>query len=183
MYCSVWLWAKPNFDILFYWCKCQKEKHQGRKNVSWDTSWHTFCSLKSFTKLNGVLKAGFLITLELTVKWLLLGFRYRLQNVNSLAGVSLMLRLLWACLRWDDMAVKPSSNAGTTRTGNLCLWCLFSLLWISVNTILPVFLACIPVYTEHFYQMSSCRICDVIHVQANGEENIWTYIYINGLVN
>ncbi|KAK3575101.1 hypothetical protein QTP86_020698 [Hemibagrus guttatus] len=43
-------------------------------------------------------------------------WRYRLQNVNSLAGVSLMLRLLWACLRWDDMAIKPSSNAGTTRT-------------------------------------------------------------------
>ncbi|KAF4080090.1 hypothetical protein AMELA_G00166420 [Ameiurus melas] len=43
-------------------------------------------------------------------------WRYRLQTVNSLAGVSLMLRLLWACLRWDDMAVKPSSNAGITRT-------------------------------------------------------------------
>ncbi|KAI4894062.1 hypothetical protein NFI96_019329 [Prochilodus magdalenae] len=43
-------------------------------------------------------------------------WRYRLQTVKSLAGVSLMLRLLWACLRWDDMAVKPSSNAGTTRT-------------------------------------------------------------------
>lgn len=38
--------------------------------------------------------------------------------MNSLAGVSLMLRLLWACLRWDDMAVKPSAS-GTTRTGNL----------------------------------------------------------------
>ncbi|KAM9483687.1 nucleosome-remodeling factor subunit BPTF-like isoform 1-T1 [Clarias gariepinus] len=45
-----------------------------------------------------------------------LTWRYRLQTVNSLAGVSLMLRLLWACLRWDDMAVKPSSNAGATRT-------------------------------------------------------------------
>uniref|UniRef100_A0A8B9JYE1 Bromodomain PHD finger transcription factor n=1 Tax=Astyanax mexicanus TaxID=7994 RepID=A0A8B9JYE1_ASTMX len=43
-------------------------------------------------------------------------WRYRLQTVKSLAGVSLMLRLLWACLRWDDMAVKPSANAGTTRT-------------------------------------------------------------------
>ncbi|XP_036426023.1 nucleosome-remodeling factor subunit BPTF-like isoform X2 [Colossoma macropomum] len=43
-------------------------------------------------------------------------WRYRLQTVKSLAGVSLMLRLLWACLRWDDMAVKPSPNAGTTRT-------------------------------------------------------------------
>ncbi|XP_051939439.1 nucleosome-remodeling factor subunit BPTF-like isoform X1 [Hippocampus zosterae] len=43
-------------------------------------------------------------------------WRYRLQTVNSLAGVSLMLRLLWACLRWDDMAVKPSAAVGTTRT-------------------------------------------------------------------
>uniref|UniRef100_W5N7Z1 Bromodomain PHD finger transcription factor n=1 Tax=Lepisosteus oculatus TaxID=7918 RepID=W5N7Z1_LEPOC len=43
-------------------------------------------------------------------------WRYRLQTVKSLAGVSLMLRLLWACLRWDDMAVKPSSTGGTTRT-------------------------------------------------------------------
>lgn len=44
-------------------------------------------------------------------------FRYRLQTMRSLAGVSLMLRLLWACLRWDDMAVKPSSAVGTTRKG------------------------------------------------------------------
>lgn len=43
--------------------------------------------------------------------------RYRLQTVRSLAGVSLMLRLLWACLRWDDMAVKPSAIVGTTRKG------------------------------------------------------------------
>ncbi|KAM8880253.1 nucleosome-remodeling factor subunit BPTF-like isoform 8-T9 [Spinachia spinachia] len=43
-------------------------------------------------------------------------WRYRLQTVRSLAGVSLMLRLLWACLRWDDMAVKPSAAVGTIRT-------------------------------------------------------------------
>uniref|UniRef100_A0A673CHH4 Uncharacterized protein n=1 Tax=Sphaeramia orbicularis TaxID=375764 RepID=A0A673CHH4_9TELE len=43
-------------------------------------------------------------------------WRYRLQTVKSMAGVSLMLRLLWACLRWDDMAVKPSAAVGTTRT-------------------------------------------------------------------
>ncbi|XP_074486723.1 nucleosome-remodeling factor subunit BPTF-like isoform X2 [Sebastes fasciatus] len=43
-------------------------------------------------------------------------WRYRLQTVKSLAGVSLMLRLLWAALRWDDMAVKPSAAVGTTRT-------------------------------------------------------------------
>lgn len=46
-------------------------------------------------------------------------YRYRLQTVRSLAGVSLMLRLLWACLRWDDMSVKPSAAVGTTRTGTL----------------------------------------------------------------
>lgn len=46
-----------------------------------------------------------------------LSYRYRLQTVRSLAGVSLMLRLLWACLRWDDMSVKPSPTGGTTRTG------------------------------------------------------------------
>ncbi|TNM85524.1 hypothetical protein fugu_007795 [Takifugu bimaculatus] len=45
-----------------------------------------------------------------------LTWRYRLQTAKSLAGVSLMLRLLWACLRWDDMAVKPSAGSGTTRT-------------------------------------------------------------------
>lgn len=51
--------------------------------------------------------------------WVIHGLcsRYRLQTVKSLAGVSLMLRLLWACLRWDDMAVKPSAAVGTTRTG------------------------------------------------------------------
>ncbi|XP_077589921.1 nucleosome-remodeling factor subunit BPTF [Stigmatopora nigra] len=42
-------------------------------------------------------------------------WRYRLQTVRSLAGVSLMLRLLWACLRWDDMAVKPSIGVSLTR--------------------------------------------------------------------
>ncbi|XP_067860004.1 nucleosome-remodeling factor subunit BPTF isoform X4 [Heptranchias perlo] len=45
-----------------------------------------------------------------------IAWRYRLQTVKSLAGVSLMLRLLWACLRWDDMAVKPPSGVSTART-------------------------------------------------------------------
>ncbi|XP_060700733.1 nucleosome-remodeling factor subunit BPTF isoform X11 [Hemiscyllium ocellatum] len=45
-----------------------------------------------------------------------IAWRYRLQTVKSLAGVSLMLRLLWACLRWDDMAVKPPSGVTTART-------------------------------------------------------------------
>ncbi|XP_069056009.1 nucleosome-remodeling factor subunit BPTF isoform X2 [Pleurodeles waltl] len=43
-------------------------------------------------------------------------WRYRLQTVKSLAGVSLMLRLLWACLRWDDMAAKTPPGGGMTRT-------------------------------------------------------------------
>ncbi|XP_069511125.1 nucleosome-remodeling factor subunit BPTF isoform X2 [Ambystoma mexicanum] len=43
-------------------------------------------------------------------------WRYRLQTVKSLAAVSLMLRLLWACLRWDDMAAKAPPGGGMTRT-------------------------------------------------------------------
>ncbi|KAG8445955.1 hypothetical protein GDO86_013721 [Hymenochirus boettgeri] len=43
-------------------------------------------------------------------------WRYRLQTVRSLAGVSLMLRLLWASLRWDDMAAKPPPGGAITRT-------------------------------------------------------------------
>ncbi|KAE8577384.1 hypothetical protein XENTR_v10004559 [Xenopus tropicalis] len=43
-------------------------------------------------------------------------WRYRLQTVKSLAGVSLMLRLLWASLRWDDMAAKPPPGGGITKT-------------------------------------------------------------------
>ncbi|XP_069807678.1 nucleosome-remodeling factor subunit BPTF isoform X3 [Dendropsophus ebraccatus] len=43
-------------------------------------------------------------------------WRYRLQTVKSLAGVSLMLRLLWASIRWDDMAAKPPPGGGITRT-------------------------------------------------------------------
>ncbi|XP_073435899.1 nucleosome-remodeling factor subunit BPTF isoform X3 [Dendrobates tinctorius] len=43
-------------------------------------------------------------------------WRYRLQTVKSLAGVSLMLRLLWASLRWDDMIAKPPPGGGITRT-------------------------------------------------------------------
>lgn len=37
-----------------------------------------------------------------------------------------MLRLLWACLRWDDMSVKPSAAVGTTRTGELTLSSVFT---------------------------------------------------------
>lgn len=41
--------------------------------------------------------------------------------MRSLAGVSLMLRLLWASLRWDDMAVKPSTLVAMTRKGEKIL--------------------------------------------------------------
>lgn len=45
---------------------------------------------------------------------------YRTINLNSLSAVSLQVRILWACVRWDDMAMKPSNNDGkhqiTTET-------------------------------------------------------------------
>ncbi|XP_078454858.1 nucleosome-remodeling factor subunit BPTF isoform X9 [Lampetra planeri] len=45
-----------------------------------------------------------------------IAWRYRLQTVRSLAAASLMLRLLWACLRWDEMLVKPSGSSTRTET-------------------------------------------------------------------
>ncbi|KAJ4445599.1 hypothetical protein ANN_12281 [Periplaneta americana] len=33
-------------------------------------------------------------------------------NLRSLAAAALQLRIMWACLRWDDMQVKPQSNDG-----------------------------------------------------------------------
>ncbi|XP_073516429.1 nucleosome-remodeling factor subunit BPTF isoform X3 [Phyllobates terribilis] len=45
-----------------------------------------------------------------------IAWRYRLQTVKTLAGFSLMLRLLWASLRWDDMIAKPPPGGGITRT-------------------------------------------------------------------
>ncbi|KAK7791905.1 hypothetical protein R5R35_005426 [Gryllus longicercus] len=45
---------------------------------------------------------------------------YRTVNLRSLAAAALQLRILWTCLRWDDMQVKPPSNDGkhqvTTET-------------------------------------------------------------------
>ena len=41
-------------------------------------------------------------------------FKYRIQTIKSLAGAALHLRILWACIRWDDMATK--SPAGGTNT-------------------------------------------------------------------
>lgn len=50
---------------------------------------------------------------------------YRTVNLKSLAAVALQLRILWACLRWDDMQVKPPNSDGkhqiTTETEILSL--------------------------------------------------------------
>lgn len=50
---------------------------------------------------------------------------YRTVNLKSLAAVALQLRILWACLRWDDMQIKPQSTDGkhqiTTETEILSL--------------------------------------------------------------
>ncbi|XP_034937972.1 nucleosome-remodeling factor subunit NURF301 isoform X2 [Chelonus insularis] len=37
---------------------------------------------------------------------------YRTVGLKSLAAAALQLRILWACLRWDDMATKPLSSDG-----------------------------------------------------------------------
>lgn len=37
---------------------------------------------------------------------------YRTVNLRSLAAASLQLRIMWACLRWDDMQVKPLTTDG-----------------------------------------------------------------------
>ncbi|KAK2580560.1 hypothetical protein KPH14_007689 [Odynerus spinipes] len=37
---------------------------------------------------------------------------YRTVGLKSLAAAALQLRILWACLRWDDMAAKPLSTDG-----------------------------------------------------------------------
>ncbi|XP_067672997.1 nucleosome-remodeling factor subunit BPTF-like [Haliotis asinina] len=41
-------------------------------------------------------------------------WRYRTQTIKSLAAAALQLRILWSCIRWDDVAVKPP--AGGTNT-------------------------------------------------------------------
>lgn len=45
---------------------------------------------------------------------------YRMINCKSLSSVALQLRIMWACLRWDDMATKPPTSDGkhqvTTET-------------------------------------------------------------------
>ncbi|RZC39906.1 nucleosome-remodeling factor subunit NURF301, partial [Asbolus verrucosus] len=50
---------------------------------------------------------------------------YRTGNIKSLAAVGLQLRILWSCLRWDDMQTKPPNTEGkhqlTTETEILSL--------------------------------------------------------------
>ena len=42
------------------------------------------------------------------------GWRYRTQSINSLASAALQLRVLWACLRWDDLNIKPPQGGTNT---------------------------------------------------------------------
>ncbi|XP_070135859.1 nucleosome-remodeling factor subunit NURF301 isoform X3 [Drosophila bipectinata] len=37
---------------------------------------------------------------------------YRTSNATTLASLALQLRILWSCLRWDDMIAKPPSTDG-----------------------------------------------------------------------
>ncbi|XP_025834373.1 nucleosome-remodeling factor subunit NURF301 isoform X2 [Agrilus planipennis] len=50
---------------------------------------------------------------------------YRTVNLKALSAVALQLRILWACLRWDDMQMKPPTSDGkhqiTTETEILSL--------------------------------------------------------------
>lgn len=41
---------------------------------------------------------------------------YRTLNSRTLASVALQLRILWSCIRWDDMAIKPPTNNGKVVT-------------------------------------------------------------------
>ena len=40
---------------------------------------------------------------------------YRTASMTSLHAVAMQLRILWMCLRWDDMATKASSNDGRNQ--------------------------------------------------------------------
>ncbi|XP_044753874.1 nucleosome-remodeling factor subunit NURF301 isoform X3 [Coccinella septempunctata] len=50
---------------------------------------------------------------------------YRTVNLKSLSAAALQLKILWVCLRWDDMQTKPSTTDGkhqiTTETEILTL--------------------------------------------------------------
>ncbi|XP_014482955.1 PREDICTED: nucleosome-remodeling factor subunit NURF301 isoform X2 [Dinoponera quadriceps] len=40
---------------------------------------------------------------------------YRTVGLKSLAAAAIQLRILWSCLRWDDMAAKPLSSDGKSQ--------------------------------------------------------------------
>lgn len=46
---------------------------------------------------------------------------FRTLNARTLASIALQLRIIWCCLRWDDMVAKPPTNNGkivtNTETG------------------------------------------------------------------
>lgn len=50
---------------------------------------------------------------------------YRSLTLNSYAAIALQLRILWTCLRWDDMTVKPASNDGKHQV-SFDFHCLYS---------------------------------------------------------
>ena len=43
-------------------------------------------------------------------------WRYRTQKLQTLAGAALQLRVLWACIRWDDLSTKPPAGGTNTVT-------------------------------------------------------------------
>ncbi len=43
-------------------------------------------------------------------------WRYRTQTLNSLSAAALQLRVLWACVRWDDLGSKPPAGGTNTIT-------------------------------------------------------------------
>lgn len=43
-------------------------------------------------------------------------WEYRTQTMQNLPAAALQLRILWACLRWDDLAAKPPTSGTNTIT-------------------------------------------------------------------
>lgn len=43
-------------------------------------------------------------------------WEYRTQTMQNLPAVAVQLRVLWACLRWDDLAAKPPASGTNTVT-------------------------------------------------------------------
>lgn len=40
---------------------------------------------------------------------------FRTMNVNTLSALALQLRIIWCCLKWDDMATKPPTSDGKNQ--------------------------------------------------------------------